>query len=389
MRFLMSERGVPVVFRPENPRREVAPSGAPLTVYVPGNSLFHRMRNRAVSGASSLRGAIEQLRLRLPQAWRVVEAAQARQATIVIRAPDSRVAHLAVVSRRRIEPKDVTGIVPAGRPMRSHASMVLVTAPFLSPRTRELLVAAGASYLDSTGNLRLALERPAVFLQAEGADKDPAREPRPLVSLKGPAAGRVVRALCDFRPPYGVRALAERCATAPASVSRVLSLLESDAIAVRGESNEVTEVDWPALIRRWVQDYEFASSNATMTFLEPRGLEAFVEKLRHYGRPYAVSGSLAANRKAPVGPTRLALAYVEHPRTAAEALDLQVADRGNVLLAAPFDPVVFDRSWSERGLVYAALSQVAADLLASPGHDPADGTVLIAWMRKNERLWRH
>ena len=120
----MGERGVPVVFRPENPRREEAPSGAPLTVYVPGNSLFHRMRNRAVSGASSLRGAIEQLRLRLPQAWRVVEAAQARQATIVIRAPDSRVAHLAVVARRRIEPKDIGGIVPIARPLTKHLRQV-------------------------------------------------------------------------------------------------------------------------------------------------------------------------------------------------------------------------------------------------------------------------
>ncbi len=318
----------------------------------------------------------------------MVEATHAHDATIVIRAPDSRVAHLTVVSRRRIEPKDVTGIVPAGRPTRSRASVVFVTAPFLSPRTRELLAAADASYLDSSGNLRLVLERPAVFLLAQGAEKDPAREPRPLVSLKGPAAGRVVRALCDFRPPYGVRALAELCKTAPASVSRVLSLLENDAIVVRGESNEVTEVDWPALIRRWTHDYEFASSNTTMTLLEPHGLEAFVEKLRHCGRLYAVSGSLAANRKAPVGPTSLALAYVEEPHAAAEALELHVADRGNVLLAAPFDPVVFDRSWSEAGVAYASLSQVAADLLASPGHDPADGAVLMAWMRKNERGWR-
>jgi len=388
MRSLMSERGVPVVFRPENPRREVAPGGAPLTVYVPGNSVFHRIRNRAVSGASTLRGVIEQLRLRLPQAWRVVEATQARQATIVIRAPDSRVAHLAVVSRRRIEPKDVTGIVPAGRPTRSRANEVLVTAPFLSPRTRELLAAAGASYLDSTGNLRLALERPAVFLQAEGDEKDPAHEPRPLVSLKGPAAGRVVRSLCDFPPPYGVRALAERCATAPAFVSRVVGLLESDAIVVRGENREVEQVDWHALLRRWTQDYQFASLNVAMTFLEPRGLDAFLEKLRRFGHCYAVSGSWAAAHKVPVPLPRLALAYVEEPRVAAEALELHVADRGNVLLAAPFDPVVFDRTWSEEGVTCVALSQIAADLLTSPGRGPCEGAELIDWMRKNERRWR-
>jgi len=386
----MTGRGVPVVFRPENPRRGVAPSGASLTVYVPGKSLFHKMRNRSISGTGGARGAIEQLRLRLPQAWRVAEVARARETTIVIRAPDSKVAQLVVVSRRRIEPKDVSSILPTARPQRFRASAVLVTAPFLSPRTLELLTAADANYLDSTGNLRIALEQPAIFLQTEGADKDRAREPRALVSLKGPAAGRVVRALCDFRPPHGVRALAERCATSPASVSRVVSLLERDAIVVRGESGEIAEVDWPALLRRWTQDYKFASSNVPMTFLEPRGLDAFLEKLRSFGHCYAVSGSLAAaTRKAPVAAAPLAFVYVEDPAAAAEALDLRVADRGaNVLLATAFDPVVFDRSWSERGVTYAALSQVAADLLTSSSCAPAEAAELIAWMRRHERDWR-
>src|SRR5712692_6135743 len=333
--------------------------------------------------------AVQQLRQHLPPTWSVAEAARVHEAIIVIRAPDSRLAQLVVVSRRRIEPRDVAGVLPTGRRQRSRATEVLVTAPFLSPRTRELLAAVGASYLDSTGNLRLALERPAVFLQAEGAEKDPTREPRPLFSLRGPAAGRVVRALCELRPPYGVRALAERCATAPASVSRVVALLERDAIVARGGGGEVTEVDWAALLRRWTQDYQFASSNRIMTFLEPRGRDAFIEKLPRFGRPYAVTGSLAATRKAPAAAAREAIVYVEDPAAAAEALELRSDDRGaNVLLAAPFDPVVFDRSWSERGVTYAAVSQVAADLLSSPGRGPVEGAELMAWMGKNQRVWR-
>jgi len=90
----------------------------------------------------------------------------------------------------------------------------------------------------------------------------------------------------------------------------------------------------------------------------------------------------------PVPLPRLALAYVEEPRVAAEALELHVADRGNVLLAAPFDPVVFDRTWSEEGVTCVALSQIAADLLTSPGRGPCEGAELIDWMRKNERRWR-
>jgi hypothetical protein len=180
----------------------------------------------------------------------------AQQATIIIRSPDSRVAHLRAIARRRIEPKDVAVMMSSAVLARPRVRPLFVTAAFLSPRTRELLSKAGASYLDATGNVRLALERPAIFVEAHGGDKDPAREPRPLASLKGPAAGRVVRALCDVRRPCGVRELAERCATPASTVSRVLGLLERNAIVIRGDRGQVREVDVPALIRRRTEDAE-------------------------------------------------------------------------------------------------------------------------------------
>jgi hypothetical protein len=90
-----------------------------------------------------------------------------------------------------------------------------------------------------------------------------------------------------------------------------------------------------------------------------------------------------------VAAARLAIACVEDPAAAAEALEIRSDDCGaNVLLAAPFDPVAFDRSWSKRGVTYAALSQVAADLLTSPGRGPVEGAELMAWMGNNRRVWR-
>ena len=53
-----------------------------------------------------------------------------------------------------------------------------------------------------------------------------------------------------------------------------------------------------------------------------------------------------------------------------------------------FDPVVFARTWTEEGVSFAALSQVAADLLGSPGRGPAEGEELIAWMGKHPDAWR-
>ena len=385
----MIERGVRIDFNPESPRHRGAPTRAGVTVYVPGKRLFHTVRNRTTSGTDGIRSAVQQLRKYLPATWRLTEGPTCREATIVLRAPDSRVAHVVVVSKRRIDPKDVAVILTSARAESSRVGALLVAAPFLSPRTCELLASAGVSYLDATGNLRLVLERPAVFVETRGAQKDPARETRPLVSLKGPAAGRVVRALCDLLPPYGVRALAERCGSAPASASRVAGLLERDAIVTRGDAGEVTAVDWPALLRRWTQNYQFTSSNATMRFLEPRGLDALVQKLTRFGRPYAITGSLAAARRISAGVSRLATVYVADPSAVAESLDLRPADcEANVILAAPFDHVVFDRGWSEGGVSYASLSQVAADLLTSPGMGPVEGSHLIAWMRKNERSWR-
>ncbi len=104
-------------------------------------------------------------------------------------------------------------------------------ASFLSPRTRELIPSAGASYADATGNLHVVTTDPAVFVESQGAERDPDRKPRPLRSLKGAAAARVVRALCDFEPPFGVRALADWSATPLGTVSRVVSLLGAHPIA--------------------------------------------------------------------------------------------------------------------------------------------------------------
>ncbi len=149
--------------------------------------------------------------------------------------------------RKGLEPKDVLVLRAS---TGGDLTGTLVTAPFLSPRTRELLKAAGASYADATGNVWLAVERPGVLVELEGARKDPGRTSRPLASLKGPDAARVVRALCDVGPPYGVRRLAGIAAAAPASVSRVVSLLEREALLERGGVTRSCGSTGPACWRR-------------------------------------------------------------------------------------------------------------------------------------------
>jgi len=102
-----------------------------------------------------------------------------------------------------------------------------------------------------------------------------------------------------------------------------------------------------------------------------------------------VCGSWAASQFAPVSPTRLFLCYADDAPDTARLLDLRRTETGaNVALAVPFDPVVYERSVEKQGVRVVAPSQVAVDLLGSPGRGPNEAETLIEWMRENENAWR-
>ena len=308
---------------------------------------------------------------------------------LTLQGPNGRRAQLTVVSRRRVGPKDVPYLVSQAE----DATALLLVAPFLGARARELLANANASYMDATGNLRIVVSDPAVFLDGRGADRDPDRKPRALRSLKGAAAGRVVRALCDFSPPYGVRTLAQASSTPLGTVSRVVRFLEEEALVTRDEKKRITGVDWPALVAYWARDYGVTTSNVVRSYLEPRGLAALTTKIVKLGR-YAVTGSLVGPG---IAPPRLAMIYVEDVERAAEALELVPTEAGaNVWLLEPYDSVVFERtqsvpiaSASETPIVVvAAQTQVVADLMTSPGRGPREAEALIEKMKGTEHAWR-
>jgi hypothetical protein len=304
-----------------------------------------------------------------------------------LRDPNGRSATLIIERKPRIIAADIPRMVLAVR--RRAEGVPFVVSSFLSPRTRELLAEAGAGYADATGNLRLVLDTPAIFVERSGADRDPEPEARPLRSLKGPGAGRVVRALLDFLPPYGVRELAARAGVGPASASRVVEILSRDAIVTRGDRGKVVEVEWKALLRRWTVDYGVYTSNRVTRCLEPRGLPNLRNKLPKLAPRYAVTGSLAASQRVRETPTKLVALYVESAGEAVASLGLRTTESGaNVVLLEPFDPVVFERTWKDDGVTFAALSQVCADLSTGGGREPAEGEALLRWMESNVDAWR-
>ncbi len=341
-----------------------------------------------------MRDAQEVLRARLPDGWRIdfdqAEGARNNKRAdtrLQVSGPDGRSARLAVYSRRSLQPRGV--LVLRAQLQDFPEDDLMVVAPYLSPSVRERLVEAGLGFVDLTGNVRVALSSPGLFIETSGADVNPDRSARPSRSLRGGKAGRIVRTLLDRKEPSGVRALAAIAGVNPGYVSRIVTLLDDQALIERSGRGRIVSVDWPRLLDRWSQDSPLSSRGPQAMCLEPRGLAELTSRLGTSGLHYAVTGTLAVSGLAPVAAAHLAVVYVDDVRSAVSALDLRIAERGaNVMLIEPEDEWVFEGSALRSGLSAVSISQAAADLLTSPGRGPAEAEALIAWMRENEGAWR-
>jgi hypothetical protein len=265
----------------------------------------------------------------------------------------------------------------------------MLVAPYLSLRARVLLMDAGWSFADLAGNVRMVSERPPLFLAMAGPNRPPKSEPRPLRSLRGTAAGRIVRTLADYCLPLAFQDVAARAKVSPALVSRLMRLLERDALVEREGRGIVRSVDWPALLRRWAEDYGFLRSNAVSRYMALRGRPALLEQLRKTALRYTITGGVAAEQMKTAAPTRVTAIYTDRIGELARELELEpVSENPTVLLAEPWDDVVFERTTERDGLCYAAPTQVVADLLTSGDRYPMVAEAVLGWMKANEHEWR-
>jgi hypothetical protein len=360
------------------------------------------MRNADIRETDLLRQLRDALASALPSTWSMVSQAkptrgdQRADACLTLAAPDGSTVTVLVEAKRTAEPRDVAAAMRQLAAFRqSDDDAVMLVAPYLSPRVREVLRDAGAGWFDATGNLRLQVDRPAVFIEREGATRNPFSDAddRRLKSLRGPGAARVVRALLDESLPIGVRALADTAEVGPATSSRVADLLVREDLITRDKASQIIAVKKRSLVRRWTADYGIDVSNQAVPVLSPRGLEQVLKALKRYEQEYALTAEAAARvylpkEAAAVTPLALLTVFVPDATEAAEALSLRQVRRGaNVVLVEPFDAVVFRRLKRASGLAYAAPSQVVADLLTGPSRAPEQATALLDALAKQDQAW--
>ena len=349
------------------------------------------------SEAEVMRRGAAMLADRLPKGWSssLTPENGSIDALLEIRDEAGTSATLIVEAKRIVEGRDIASLKTQLDAYRQQFSPAqgLVVARYLSPPVRVKLAEAGLSYIDATGNMRVELSRPGLFLSDRGADNDPWRGPgRPRGTLKGEPAAKIVRAVADFAGPWTIRELVDVSRASTGATYRVVEFLEREGMATRDGDGRIDVADWAQLLRRWSDDYGFVRSNQVTRWIAPRGLPALIDRVASSSATvrYGMSGTIAAAEWAAYAPARLATIYVADASLAAQEWDLRPADAGaNVILAQPQYEVVFERSsLNTNGVTVVAPSQVVVDLMTGPGRNPSEAEELLEWMKRNEQSWR-
>jgi hypothetical protein len=353
-----------------------------LTTPLSGVTLLSAMNNTPPSDTVVLRQAIEQIQRCLPGHWTTSVTMQTNDlstARLTIRTPLATETSLAIGARRQLDPRLVPDV--AAMLKSTAADAFLVIAPFLGSRTRARLAEEGLGYVDMVGNMRLVLDHPTVLIQTRGEDRSPWAAPRSVRSLHAAKASRLVRALVDGAPPYGVRRLAAAVETDPGYVSRLLDIFDREELIEREPHGPVVAVHRAALIRRWAEDYSFAEAHRALAFSHPHGVPGALRALRDAGAPYALTGRAGAAALLGVAFPSVVAAYVDNAeRVAAQLGAVPAATGGNLLLVEPFDTFPLEGTFERGGLTYAAASQIVVDLLGSPAPGPDQAAALLARM---------
>jgi hypothetical protein len=355
---------------------------------------------------------LSDLKASLPQTWELLTSREPRSSgrqvadTILnLRLSGGITPRIYVEAYPAFAPRDVSRVL-GGRTdvLRelSGTSPVMVMAPWLSERSRDLLTKAGINYLDLTGNVRLEISGPPGLLIEKVAQPQAGKSRRSDVILRGPKASRLIRVLADVAPPYSVLQLATSAEITPGYVSKILESLERQALIDRGPRGVVTNVDWSALLHFRATTYSVFETNQATFFIAPEGPAYAREKLGDLviGKKIprdslTLTGSFAAQDFVRVAaPNLLALYMQNDPSELVSTLSLLPADQGaNTVLLRPYDESVLklarskDSNWGN--IKKVACAQLALDCLTGTGRMPAEGAALLEWMAKNEESWRY
>jgi len=328
--------------------------------------------------------AVDTLTAIMPPEWTIeVVGRSDTGGTVRVTSTSGAAGELDVVVREDLDPRSAIALDDPERP-------TFVFTRWLSKRTRTILTDCGFSYGDDTGYISLLLKAPEIYIRLDGATKDPSPKPIKGPSLRGPKAWALLRTLIEVLPPYTVGELAAAVDTDPGYVSRVLTSLSDELLITRPPRGKVQHVEWQALLRQLASSYALLDANETTNWIASAGPEQFLEDISASKlKQWAVTGSFAAATRVSIAAPEIAIVYADDPERIADTLRLrQVRNGGNVVIARPYDQIVFERTTTTDNITYVSPVQASIDCLTGPGRMPAEGEALINWMANKTSRWQ-
>lgn len=332
---------------------------------------------------AGLNTAVTRLGEDLPQGWTVDIAVRDQDGGTVVISSRREDGPLSLWVRRELTPREVPALPSPDGP-------TVIAARWLSPRTRHLLRDRGIGWIDQTGNVEVNLSTPGLVVRTAGAARDPQPKPAVAPSLRGPRAWALLRTIAEVAPPYGVSDLSQALSIDSGYVSRLLKVLEGELLIDRAPRGPVTGVDWEGVLRQIASTYSVFDSNETSTWVAAAGPEQLLADLagRSAGS-WALSGSFASADIVSVAAPTTALIYTTDAERLAKVGHLLPATSGaNVVLAVPYDEIVFQRTRRNANVPTVSMAQLAVDGLTGNGRMPEEAEALVAWMRRNVTRWQ-
>lgn len=263
------------------------------------------------------------------------------------------------------------------RVAESTGDLRVVVSPFVSRTAQEQFARRGLSYWDPTGNVLLQNTDPFLWIQTDGASKnpDPEKKSTALQSLKGRSASEVIVRLLASGGAGTARDLARAAGVGVGTASRVVSLLREENFFESTGGGPLVVTDPIRLARRWAEDYSFEKTYRAKRYFSILGTDQALEQIKRSGASYALTGLAGLSldyqgqsRVAPLPASDLWLYTDDLARVEREADLVPDAANGTIVVAEADFFAPGRENYRPVGNTSAAWPwRVAGDLLSASG----------------------
>lgn len=247
----------------------------------------------------------------------------------------------------------------------------LLASPFMPPSCQAVLERLGVSWLDASGNARIAA--PGLRLYAVGRPNRFRRPGRP-PNVFAPKSARVARwMLTHPNERFSQREIARGTGLSEGYVSRIVARLVDGAFLERGTDGTLQTKNPGLMLDAWREAYDFSRHSIIRGHVAARSGEALAtsvaQALSEARVGYAATGLVAAWQMTHFAAFRTATFYVEShlARSALAPLGFHEDDRGsNLWLVVPNDRGVFQDAKQIGGIRCVSPVQAFLDLKDQP-----------------------